>query len=332
MGRSLSRCLILLLSTLCFALQSAPCSAATIADSQDDWSADGVQGENGWFNGWYNYTADDDQIYAVDEFQPFVNDDSGFVDFDGLNNWDGGQWVLYRDTQATAGADTGPWTRIGSDFGHPNGENSAAAILVDEPEIAEHWAIRRWVSPVAGELSLTSFLADSNVNCGNGTTVHLFHNGELIDTLATSSATGVQHTVGRTINVGDMLDLALTPVGPDEARGDSCDSSLYRLTVGDEPPPPTPVLLADSFDDWSTTGTQGEKNWFNGYYNLTQDDDGDYQVDDFIPFTNDDGPRGRTCRPRWQPLDGHAVRLDPRGHRPVDRIGPTEHASQWHEQ
>ena len=43
--------------------------------------------------------------------------------------------------------------------------------------------------------------------------------------------------------------------------------------------------LADSFDDWSPTGNQSEKNWFYGYYNRTTDTAvPGYQPGDFIQF------------------------------------------------
>ena len=48
------------------------------------------------------------------------------------------------------------------------------------------------------------------------------------------------------------------------------------------------ATVADSLDDWSVTGTQGEKNWYNGYYNRTQDVGGVYQVADFIQFSATD--------------------------------------------
>ena len=50
------------------------------------------------------------------------------------------------------------------------------------------------------------------------------------------------------------------------------------------------TIIADSYDDWSFDGTQGENNWLNGYYNLTVDEDegdGTYQPEDFISFLND---------------------------------------------
>ena len=59
---------------------------------------------------------------------------------------------------------------------------------------------------------------------------------------------------------------------------------LVLLTLGISLPAQE---IADSFDDWSTTGTQGENNWFYGWYNLTEDeefDDGEYAADDFNEY------------------------------------------------
>jgi hypothetical protein len=300
------------IALLCAGL-ALPSRAATIANSLDDWATDGVQGENGWFYGWYNYTADDDQVFQPGDFMPFLNDGSLEVFEDETNHWDGAGWRLYRDTAATAGTETGPWTSITQDSGHPNGENSAAPLLVDEPEIAEHWAVRRWVSDYDGLASLTSNLAAQNTACGNGTSVLLFHNGQLVDSLSTAAASGVTNTVGRTLATGDILDFALSPVGADGARHDGCDGSLWSLVVSDDPPPPPPVPpLADSLDDWSTTGTQGERGWFNGYYNRTLDQldaDGVYQANDFIPFTNSAGAAGGPVDPEGNHWNGTAYDL-----------------------
>ncbi len=66
--------------------------------------------------------------------------------------------------------------------------------------------------------------------------------------------------------------------------------------------------IADSIADWSVTGTQGENNWFYGWYNKTEDDLNDgsgYEEDDFIEFVND----GTNVRPDpWDPtvLDSNA--------------------------
>jgi len=54
-------------------------------------------------------------------------------------------------------------------------------------------------------------------------------------------------------------------------------------------------LLADSFRDWSATGTQGEKGWYYGYYRKGSDPDGRYEAADFIRFRNSCGPGGAPC-------------------------------------
>ncbi len=272
--------------------------AATLADSFDDWSTDGTQGENSWWNGYYNLTVDEEEgdgIYQPDDFIEFLNDGSGQVLEDEQNNWDGGAWRLYRDTVNTpAAVETGPWTTIGQAGGHPSGTNSLPPVLVDNPPTAgeEHWAVRRWVSTYAGPAYLVTDMIDNNPACGgDGTTVQLYRNGELLDSNSALGEVGVWNWVESTLAVGDVIDFALTPEGVNGERSDGCDGTDYRLTVTDEQPPdpPDPPAgpLADSALDWSLNGTQGEKNWFNGYYNLTQDGDGEYQVEDFQPFLND---------------------------------------------
>ena len=116
--------------------------AQEIADSFDDWSTTGTQGENNWFYGWYNLTEDeefDDGEYAADDFNEFENDGSNLVesiaDFyyprdaqSPENHWTGGEWDLNTAAQ--------PWTAIGREATHPNGINYRE----------EHWTVRRWVS------------------------------------------------------------------------------------------------------------------------------------------------------------------------------------------
>ena len=79
----------------CLMLAASPIRAETIADSADDWSFEGIQGENGWFNGYYNVTLDEldgDGIYQASDFTAFLNDDSGEIYEDGENHWNGNGW------------------------------------------------------------------------------------------------------------------------------------------------------------------------------------------------------------------------------------------------
>src|SRR5262249_16839337 len=150
---------------------------------------------------------------------------------------------------------------------------------------------------------------------------------------------GVNRFVDHDLVIGDIIELALTPVGPNGDTADGADGSNNRLTILDSPPDtdadgvpdtrdncvtvanaseadgdgdqvgdacdncpsvsnPTQkdsdrdgkgdacdTEIAFSISDWSVSGTQGEKNWHYGYYNLTQDQntgDGVYQAEDFI--------------------------------------------------
>lgn len=255
-------------------------SAATLADSQLDWSSGGVQGENDWSYGWRNYTVDGGAAYDhLADFIPFVNDGTNagpdYINNTTANNWTGSEWRLQSDPGATGG----PWTFLNSLTAHPNGTNSQPT--------EEHWVIRRWTAPAtltSQTLELRSFLGAQNVN-GPGTSVHLYQNGNLLDTISTAAAAGVTNSVYHTINAGDIIDLALSPEDAAGDRSDGSDGSNFSLVITDEQPPIPPV--ADSLLDWSTTGTAGENGWTNGYYNSTVDGGDGYQTSDFRPFLND---------------------------------------------
>ncbi len=290
--------------------------AADLADSLLDWSLTGTQGENGWTYGYYNYTDDADKVYQSGDFIPFD-----------AAAWNG---VMFDLNPAAAG----PWTELGMETTHPNGTNSAPN--------KEHWTIRRWTSDAAGLVRLSWKMRKTNPS-GGGVGGHLFVNGTQVSTaaIAGNDAVGITREVCLTIGVGDLIDLALTPVGPSGDRADGADGSANSLLVSDSlgadtdgdgyadcqdncPSKANPTqadadadgagdacdncktianvgqadkdkdgygdacetVLADSMDDWSTTGTQGENGWFNGYYNLTTDAEPGYShVDDFTEFT-----------------------------------------------
>lgn len=297
-----------------------------LADSSDEWSAAGTQGEKGWSNGYYNQTADADHTYAAGDFIPFLNDGTGVLS--PTNNWDGNIWDIVG-----APVFGPPWTELGRDATHPNGDNNAEV----------HWTIRRWTSDFTGIAALRWHTRKQNTGCGNGVTGLLLINGTVADsaTIAGNDGTGVTRAIFRPINAGDVIDLALSPRGTDNTDNDGCDGTFNRLTIesgcpdtdGDEindcedncPAKPNAdqadadsdglgnvcdncsdaanadqldrdgdgvgnacdMAVADSIDDWSPTGTQGAKLWFNGYYNLTTDADHAYSTGDFLPFLND---------------------------------------------
>ena len=309
---------ILLFAILATILSPNNSYGEVIADSLTDWSSTGTVGENNWINGWRNYTEDGEGDYDyLDHFISFLNDGTGAdADYIGQrpilqNNWDG---TGFRLQSGDLGASGGPWTVLQSENSHPNGVNSAG---VSE----EHWTIRRWVASVdePTDLNLTSTLRATNTNCGTGSTVHLYQNGSLLHSLTTNSAAPITESYFGQVFPGDNIDIALTPEGTDGDRSDPCDGSAFRLTISDEPPPPpAPPAIADSFNDWSADGVQGENGWLNGYYDRTGDPDDTFGVEDMILFDNfgagDVTPDGN----HWT---GTQWDLDPAG-APWTELGP----------
>ena len=206
-------------------------SPVILADSVSDWSQEGEQGAGGWYYGYYYISADQDFIYDPDDFIEFLNDlgpAGGVVSPDG-NHWTGTSWEL---TTAAAG----PWTMIGREATHPNGSNS-------DP-FAEHWTMRRWISDRDANVNLIWHMRKTNLN-GAGVTGYLFVNGEEVDmaAIAGRDGTGVTRSVLFALAEGDVIDLALTPVGPNGNTADSSDGSANWLKIaqsdGDiEPPAP----------------------------------------------------------------------------------------------
>ena len=206
-----------------------PASPVVVADSVVDWSETGEQGAGGWYYGYYNISADLDFIYDPDDFIEFLNDTGpagGAVSPDG-NNWTGMIWDL---TAAAAG----PWTTIGREATHPNGANS-------DP-FEEHWTMRRWVSDRDANVNLIWHMRKTNLN-GAGVTGYLFVNGEEVDmaSIAGRDGTGVTRSVLYALSAGDVVDLALTPIGPNGNTADSSDGSANWLKIaasdGDVKPP-----------------------------------------------------------------------------------------------
>lgn len=196
-----------------------------VADSLDEFTTTGTQGENGWFNGYYNLTQDADGIYAVGDFMPFTNacgDAGGTCPEGGPIAPDGNHWAtnLTWDLHPE-----GPWTFIGPEAAHPNGTNSAPND--------EHWAVRRWVSDYDGEVAIYYHLRAQNVGGGTGTSAVLFVNGAQAGKISVGGTDGVGTTglYCAAITAGDVIDLALTPEGPTGDRGDGADGSFFRLTI-----------------------------------------------------------------------------------------------------
>ena len=131
---------------------------------------------------------------------------------------------------------------------------------------------------------------------GSGTSGVLFVNGAEVDSAAISGndGTGVIRGYFVEVGAGDVIDLALTPVGPTGDRADGSDGSANWMRIKMKVPCNATNAIgetgADSQADWSASGTQGENGWSYGYYDVRRDvtsGDGVYGAGDFVAFLND---------------------------------------------
>jgi hypothetical protein len=253
-------------------IQPVSAGAMVVADSAAEFSS--AQGQDNWYYGFYNKSADGNAIYDP------------AIDFNTTDpNWAfSGSWLL--------GAGDPPWTALGAIDIHPNGVNNGD----------EHWVVRRWVSKVTGAISIDWHFGKSNPN-GSGSSLLVFQNGVLRDSASISgdNRAGVQRVLNLSVQAGDRIDFAQTPIGPGGETDDGADDSVFNATIYKHAYSPvadcTPV--ADSQLDWSMDGQQGFRGWHYGYYNKSLDATPGYQAADFTEFAS------QYPRPiaNWSPTD-----------------------------
>jgi hypothetical protein len=193
--------------------------AEEIANSIDEFS--GVQGQDDWRYGYRNLAEDDGEID--------YNSTSDFIEFNENDEWNGTGWALFRD------ANSGPWTSMGAESAHPNGENS----FPNE----EHWVVRRWVAEELPEdvetpVAITWHTRETNLN-GTGVTGGVHIEGERVDSVALEGGDGdgVTRTVYANLEQAAVVDLVLTPVGFSEDPSDGSDGSGHWMTINTDIPP-----------------------------------------------------------------------------------------------
>ncbi len=191
-------------------------SVVTIADSTTEFS--GVQGDNNWYYGYLDVTANgDDTNYTAmpsgtDDFTPFLGG-SSYGAWSDINYWTGVAWDF---NPVGSGTGNPPWTSISATGMHPN----------DSAPGPEHYTIRRWVSEVSGQITISGSV--NNVSgAGDGTTGRLFHNGTQFWSQVTNGTTANFHQT-ITVQAGDFVDLMID-TGP--ADNDNSDTTNYSITV-----------------------------------------------------------------------------------------------------
>ena len=124
------------------------------------------------------------------------------------------------DVQFGAG---GFWTAVNETGTHPNGYEGRQAV--------EHWAIRRWVSEVAGDVVITGRLAKrEDTTNGDGIIGMIFVDGggQYSQTVAGSDDVGYDYSVCVSVTAGSNVDFA---VSAGDAGDEGSDSTLFTAIV-----------------------------------------------------------------------------------------------------
>jgi hypothetical protein len=108
----------------------------------------------------------------------------------------------------------------------------------------EQWAIRRWVSPVGGSITVTGRLAKFNTSSnGDGIVGAIMVDGVTVFSrqIAATDGVGVNYSVVVTVVPGSVIDFMITP-GP--ASSDGNDGTRLTATIILNESEPSPILIS----------------------------------------------------------------------------------------
>ena len=166
-----------------FGLFASPAVAAPITVADSVAEFSGVQGTDGWF---YGYYASPGNATSFTLFTSFF----------------GSYWAEHSPSFA-------PWTLVSATGGHPDSGSG-------------HWAVRRWVSDIAGPVEISGNLGKENTNGGgfppdDGVVGHILLNGTELFTqwIAGGDSLGVDYSFAATLAPGATLDFAIDPSSND---------------------------------------------------------------------------------------------------------------------
>ena len=196
-------------------------SGEVIADSVREFSA--IQGQNGWWYGYWNATEDEDGRY--DPTTDFI----AFEHFggDSINRFDehaefslGSLWYL---------EDGRFYTSLWAEGGHPH-----AVMELGSFAQADHWVVRRWVSPEEGAVTASGRFGKSmpwGKNWIGGVVGQIVVDGELIFSRDVDDGGG-NYEVGTRVEAGTTVDFL---VGPKDAIGVIDFTALLRKDLPAKP-------------------------------------------------------------------------------------------------
>jgi hypothetical protein len=193
-----------------------------LADSVTEFA--GQQGSNNWYYGYWQKTGDGDGLYDYrTEFVPFTQ--FGVYTIVGGPAW---------NTSSSS-----YWTGLAAVGGHPNGVQTSGGRMA-----VEQWAIRRWISPVDGSITITGRLAKFNTSSnGDGVVGAIMVDGVTVFSrqIAATDGVGVSFGVEATVLPGSVIDFIITPGG---ASWDGNDGTRLTATIILNEAEPSPIALS----------------------------------------------------------------------------------------
>lgn len=211
--------------SLVFCFSAVVFAGNPIADSASEFST--TQGNGNWYYGFY----DGDSLF------PYSNNSQG-DDFELMtyygpqNRW----WVKEGSG--------GYWTDIGATLIHPNGTQTQYLGRLREL----HWAVRRWISEVQGQVTINGHFAKDSAGGvgGDGISGCVLINGAKIwsQTITGYNTTGLDFSITTNVVQGMPVDFAVTP-GP--SNDDWYDTGIYTVTITAIPEPSLGCMLGMCF-------------------------------------------------------------------------------------
>ena len=214
----------------CVVFSFAACAvhAAPIANSISDFS--NVQGQNGWFYGFFNQGVDGSTPYTTGAFENFTT--YGVVGPD-----------VWGASDAQVGAQNNVYLGLGAATGHPTG------LAPPDTQDRIIWAVRRYVSEIAGDIDIAIDLRKENVNAnGGGVTGRVFVDGVEVYTqfVGATDGVGFQTTLVHNVGLNSLIELAIDPLGVainlDGIYSPRADGTFFSAVISPHVVPVAPSL------------------------------------------------------------------------------------------
>ena len=202
-----------LVALLCLAAAADDAQAQTVANSVSEFS--NFQGQDGWYYGYYRRSGDSGGYDPNTDFRQLPQNDPY-----------AGTWSLDN---------TRFYTGMDADQQHGNAR-------VSSRDDVEHWAIRRWVSDVSGEFTISGMTREDRKvgNGDDGTIAKILLNGTEIFSrdIAPEDQTALAYSLLANLKVGDVVDFVMQP-----GATDHYDCPFFTGTVSAVPEPTTFGIL-----------------------------------------------------------------------------------------